>query len=77
MKILVVDDDTNTAEMVKESLTALSHTIDVSKEGSDGSFLARSYDYDAIVLDYNLPKKDGITVCREVRESGRATPILS
>jgi DNA-binding response OmpR family regulator len=76
MKILIVEDDRNTAEMIKNSLTACSHTVDVSHDGADGSFLARSYDYDAIVLDYALPKKDGLAVCREVRAAGKATPII-
>lgn len=76
MKVLVVDDDKNTAQLVKESLAAYSHTIDISGDGADGSFLARSYDYDAIILDYSLPKKDGITVCKEVRSAGKTTPIL-
>jgi len=76
MKILVVEDDTNTAEMVKNSLTACSHTVDVSHDGADGSFLARSYDYDAVILDYALPKKDGLAVCPEVRAAGKTTPII-
>jgi DNA-binding response OmpR family regulator len=76
MKVLIVEDDRNMAQVVKESLTARSHTVDISADGSDGSFLARSYDYDTIVLDYNLPKKDGLSVCREIRAAGKSTPIV-
>lgn len=76
MKVLVIDDDTQTAKMVKDSLAAFSHTVETSTDGADGAFLAKSYDYDAIVLDYNLPKKDGLVVCREIRISGKNTPIL-
>lgn len=76
MKVLVVDDDKNMAETVKESLLAYSHTVDISNDGSDASFLARSYDYDVIVLDYNLPKKDGLQVCKDIRLAGKTTPIL-
>lgn len=76
MKVLVVEDDKNMAQMVKDSLAAYSHTIDVSPDGADGSFLGRSYVYDAIVLDYSLPKKDGLTVCEEIRKAGKTTPIL-
>lgn len=76
MKVLVVDDDSNTTESLKSSLAAHAHTVDVSPDGADGSFLARSYEYDAIVLDYSLPKKDGLAVCREIRSAGKKTPIL-
>lgn len=76
MKVLVIDDDAETAKLVKDSLSAQAHTVDISADGADGSFLARSYEYDAIVLDYNMPKKDGMTVCREVRKAGKNTPIL-
>lgn len=76
MKVLVVDDDSNMTETVKSSLAAHAHTVDVSPDGSDGLFLAKSYEYDAIVLDYSLPRKDGLTVCRDIRTSGKKTPIL-
>mgnify|MGYP001593810657 FL=1 len=76
MKVLVVDDDTNLAETVRGSLAAHAHAVDVSRDGAAGSFLARSYEYDAIVLDYALPKKDGLSVCREIRGAGKNTPIL-
>ncbi|MDB5238856.1 MAG: putative Two-component transcriptional regulator [Candidatus Parcubacteria bacterium] len=76
MKILIVEDDRNMAQVVKDSLTAYSHTVDISSDGADGSFLARSYEYDAIVLDYNLPKKDGLAICREIRAAGKTTPII-
>lgn len=76
MKILIIEDDKNLAETIKESLTACSHTVDVSPDGSDGLFLGKSYDYDAIVLDYSLPKKDGLEVCRDLRAAGKTTPII-
>lgn len=76
MKILVVEDDIDTAEMVREGLAADSHTVEVATDGADGSFLGRGYDYDAIILDYSLPKKNGLTVCGEIRSVGRKTPII-
>lgn len=76
MKVLIVEDDRNTAETVKSSLAAHAHTVDVSNDGADGSFLAKSYDYDAILLDCAMPKKDGLTVCRELRAAGKNTPII-
>ena len=76
MKVLIVEDDRDTAEVVKESLVAEHHVVEIAPDGADGSFLARNYEYDAIVLDYSLPKKDGLAVCREVRDAGRKTPII-
>ena len=76
MKTLVIDDDRGLAEAIKSSLAACAHAVDLSFDGADASFLARSYEYDAIVLDYSLPKKDGIAVCREIRSAGKTTPIL-
>ncbi len=76
MKILIIEDDRNTAQTVKQSLTSDAHTVDLASDGAEGSFLARSYDYDAIVLDYNLPKKDGLAVCKEIRDAGKKTPIV-
>ncbi len=76
MKVLIVEDDPGIAELLKEGLSADAHTVEVATNGADGSFLARSYEYDAIVLDYSLPKKNGLTVCREVRSAGKTTPIL-
>ncbi len=76
MKILLVEDDPLLAEMTTNGLVAAGHIVDVATEGGEGSFLGKSYDYDAIVLDYSLPKKDGLTICREIRASGKVTPII-
>lgn len=76
MKILVIEDDEAVANMVKIGLMADSCVVELAANGADGSFLARSYDYDAIILDYSLPKKDGIIVCREIRSAGKNTPII-
>lgn len=76
MKFLIVEDDLNTATILKDSLTAHSHTVEISSDGADGLFMAKSYDYDAILLDNSLPKKDGLSICREIRSSGKSVPIL-
>jgi DNA-binding response OmpR family regulator len=76
MKVLIIEDDRDVAEMIKSGLRSESYTVEVSPDGADGSFLARSYDYDVIVLDYSLPKKNGLEVCREIRASGKKTPII-
>ena len=76
MKVLIVEDDRDTAQFVKNGLTSCDHTVEIATDGADGSFMGRSFEYDAIVLDYSLPKKTGLVVCKEVRASGRSTPIL-
>ncbi len=76
MKILVVEDDSALANMIRAGLVSEYHMVEIAKDGAEGSFLARNYDYDAIILDYSLPKKDGLAVCREVRKAGKVTPII-
>ncbi len=76
MKVLLIEDDREVSEMVKISLSAGDNTVEIAEDGANGSFLARSFDYDAIILDNALPKKNGLTVCKEVRAAGKNTPIL-
>ncbi|MFA6315034.1 MAG: response regulator transcription factor [Candidatus Paceibacterota bacterium] len=76
MKILIIEDDLRTANVVRDGLKADDHTVEIASDGAEGSFMARTFEYDAIVLDYSLPKKNGLEVCREVRLAGRTTPIL-
>lgn len=76
MKILIVEDDQQVAENLRIGLAAKSHIVDVANDGIDGSFLGRSYNYDAIILDNSLPKKNGLLVCQEIRSSGKSTPII-
>lgn len=76
MKILVVDDDIGLAQMIKNALSSDGYVVETANDGAEGSFLARSYGYDVIILDYSLPKKDGIQVCLDIRKSGKSTPII-
>ncbi len=76
MKILIVEDDHDLAHALKESLIAGNYSVDIASDGGEGSFLGKSYDYDAILLDYSLPKKDGLVVCKDIRATGKSTPII-
>jgi len=76
MKILVVEDEERVAQFIQKGLKEEGHAIDVSYDGEDGGFLAEVNDYDLILLDVMLPKKNGISVCREIRARGVATPVL-
>ncbi len=76
MKILAVEDDKIIADILKSGLTSESHTVEIAEDGHIGSFLSRSYDYDAIILDHTLPKKSGLDLCKEIRASGKTVPII-
>jgi len=76
MKILVVEDDKGVSEMLRVGLSASSHIVEIAENGDEGSFLTRNYEYDVILLDYSLPNKNGLALCREIRGSGKNTPII-
>lgn len=77
MRILLVEDEARLAEHLKKSLQTLpSFVVDVSHDGEDGQFMAETNEYDLIVLDLLLPKRDGLTVLRNLRGADRMTPIL-
>lgn len=76
MKILIIEDDKDLRVLLKDSLISKAHTVELASDGGEGSFLGKSYEYDAIILDYSLPKKNGLIVCKEIRGAGRSTPIL-
>ena len=76
MKILIIEDDRSTAEMIRNGLASEDHVVEIAEDGASGAIMGRSFDYDAIILDYSLPKKNGLTVCHEIRSSGKSTPII-
>jgi DNA-binding response OmpR family regulator len=76
MRVLVVEDEHRVANYVSKALTEEMWAVDVARDGLKGWELARTYDYDAIVLDLMLPHLDGLTVCRQLRGAGKKTPVL-
>src|SRR5215831_10363985 len=76
MRILVVDDQEEICALLRLALSQHSFSVDVAHDGDKASSLARTNDYDAIILDNILPKKMGLQVCREIRASGKTVPIL-
>ncbi len=76
MKILIIEDEKEIAEFLKKSLEAENYVVDVAYDGEKGSFLARTNDYDIILLDNIMPKKTGRQVCEEIRRDGKDVPIL-
>ena len=75
-KILVVDDDEQTASYIARGLDEAGMTVDRADNGRDGLFLATDGGYDAIVLDRMLPGMDGMAVLGALRAAGIATPVL-
>jgi DNA-binding response OmpR family regulator len=76
MKILVVEDEHKIASSIKKGFEQESWVCDVAFDGEDGYDLAVSESYDVIVLDLMLPKKDGISIAKDLRREGVHTPIL-
>jgi heavy metal response regulator len=76
MRILLVEDEQRLSDVIKKGLTEEGYAVDQAFDGVEGQFLAESEAYDAIVLDVMLPKKDGVTVCKELREKKSKTPII-
>ncbi|MGB9499026.1 MAG: response regulator transcription factor [Dissulfuribacterales bacterium] len=76
MRILLVEDEKRMASFIKRGLTEQRYTVDLAYDGEEGLFLAETNPYDLIILDVMLPKADGITVCRELREKKVEVPIL-
>ena len=66
----------NAAHVLAKGLREQSYAVDLAADGEAAVFQAATTDYDAVVLDVMLPKRDGFAVCRTIRESGCAVPIL-
>jgi two-component system, OmpR family, response regulator len=75
-RILVIEDDPETAGQLAESLTASGYQVDLAVNGNDGVSRGRSADYAVMTIDRMLPDIDGIAVIRRLREGGVATPAL-
>ncbi len=76
MRILVVEDDTKLADMLLRSLREQGYAVDHAADGERALYQAAVNDYDAIVLDVGLPRRDGFEVSRTLRARGSRAPIL-
>lgn len=76
MKLLVVEDDAETADYVAQGLRELGHGVDVAGNGRDGLFLATDGAYDLLVVDRMLPGLDGLALVKTLRGAGIQTPVL-
>ena len=76
MKILIVEDEKKVASFIKRGLEDDSYQVTLSYDGADGLKRASSGEFDLIILDCMLPKKDGLTVLHELRAAGNQIPVL-
>ena len=76
MKILVIEDEKRIADNIKKGLEFKAYTVDVQYDGQNGFEIASTEHYDLIILDINLPGKDGLTICRQLRDEGNSVPII-
>jgi DNA-binding response OmpR family regulator len=76
MKILLVEDEKKVASFIKRGLEEEHFTVDVAYDGESGEFMALTSEYDLIILDILLPKKNGFEVLKSLRANGIQTPIL-
>lgn len=76
MNLLLIEDDLDLATTVVDFLALSNCICDYAANGVQGLDLASSQDYDAILLDLNLPRLDGLSVCKRLRELGNDAPVL-
>ena len=76
MRILITEDEKDLAQALARGLRKQGYAADIAYDGEEALVLAEVNDYDLIILDLNLPKIDGVEVCRRIRASDSPTGIL-
>jgi OmpR-family two-component system manganese-sensing response regulator len=76
MRILVVDDEIELTGPLSRVLSREGYSVDAAYDGTSGSQLAQTSNYDLMILDWMLPGKTGLEICQELRSRGITTPVL-
>ena len=76
MRVLVIEDDRETAQFLQKSLKESGHAADLAGDGETGLSLAETGVYDVLIVDRMLPKLDGLSVVKTLRTGGVRTPVL-
>ncbi|WP_282449224.1 response regulator transcription factor [Roseibium sediminicola] len=76
LKILVIEDDPEAARYLVKGLSELGHTADQAGDGDSGLQMALDGNYDILIVDRMLPRRDGLSVIQELRREGNHTPVL-
>src|SRR5437016_9946083 len=76
MRLLIIEDDRESADYLVKAFREVGHVADLASDGEEGLALADNGDYDVLVIDRMLPKRDGLSVIGTLREKGNRTPAL-
>jgi len=76
MRILLIEDDVKVAQFLVKGLSEQGYAVDVCHDGEAGLAAFAKHPYDLVILDWMIPKMDGIEVCRRIRETSAKAPIL-
>ncbi len=76
MRILLIEDDTEAASYLTKALNEAGHVVELAADGEEGYFLASGSDYDVLIVDRMLPKRDGLSVIASLRAEDNQTPVL-
>ncbi len=76
MRILLVEDEVKMSRALRRGLEREGYAVDVAADGDEGLSMASAHEYDTVVLDVMLPRRDGISVCRELRSRDHWVPVL-
>src|SRR6267142_2301880 len=76
MRILVIEDDAETADFVSKGLAGDSHDTSVARGGKEGLRRAMAETWDLLIVDWMLPELDGLTIVKELRKAGATVPVL-
>lgn len=76
MRVLVIEDDSGIAQFLQQGLSENGYVVDVAEDGQIGLDYAQAHEYDLLIIDIQLPQLDGLSLLRQVRSEGVATPVL-
>ncbi len=76
MRILIIEDDLDTASYIKRGIGEAGHLADHAADGRDGLLLATTEQYDVLIIDRMLPEMDGLTIVKTIRAAENNTPVL-
>jgi len=76
MRVLIIEDEDQLAKALQKGLEYNLYVVDISPDGEDGYMKTKTNDYDLIILDLNLPRMDGIDICKNLRNEGHNMPII-
>ncbi len=76
MQLLVIEDEQESADFIARILREASHEVEIANDGDSGLRAARDGEFDILIVDRMLPRKDGLTLVQEYRDGGGNVPVL-